>query len=281
MRVFEAALKPRGCHTAQMLLTRGDFEDRTRYLNTRNCIHALFDYGAIPIINENDTVSVEEIRLGDNDILAAMVTNMLRADVLVLLTVVDGLYRDGGRKDIVDVVTDGGQGLGDFVDSSRSALGVGGMATKLEAIRSVNAAGEAAVIANGRRPNVLTDIMAGKKVGSLFVPMKGKMASKKRWIGLTTRPRGKIVIDAGATKAVLARNSLLASGITRVEGKFARGDVVAVVGAAGREIARGLANYSADEVGRVKGLKTSQFEKVLGEKPYDEIIHVDNMAILD
>ncbi|MDK1032321.1 MAG: glutamate 5-kinase [Planctomycetia bacterium] len=280
MRAFQAALKPRGCHTAQMLLTRGDFDDRTRYLNARNCIHALLDYGAIPIINENDTVSVDEIRLGDNDILAAMVTNMLCADVLILLTVVDGLYSDAAGGEVLDIVTDG-ESLKHLIDSTRSPLGVGGMATKLEAIASVNAAGESAVIANGRRPDVLTDIVDGKVVGTLFVPTKAKMAGRKRWIGLTSRPRGKLIIDDGAAMAILNRKSMLASGITKVEGNFERGDVVALLDTSGKQLACGLSNYSSDEVDRVKGLKTSQFKDILGEKPYDEIIHVDNMVITD
>jgi len=283
MRAFDEALKRHGRHAAQVLLTRGDVEDRARYLNTRNCIHALQGYGAVPIINENDTVSVDEIRFGDNDILAAMVANLLRADLLVLLTTVDGVFRDAGRTERFDVVEDLQEVTG-AADRSRSALGTGGMATKLEAVATVLAAGEMAVIAAGRRPNVLADLLAGESVGTLFLPKAGKMTARQRWIGLARRPSGKIAVDAGAAKALRARKSLLASGITGAEGRFEAGDVVAVVGPEGREIAQGLSNYSAADVAKIKGLKSSQFERVLGESAsggYDEVIHADNLVLAD
>jgi glutamate 5-kinase len=279
MMMFDEALKRHGSHAAQILLVRGDVEDRSRYLNIRNCIAALQEYGAVPIINENDTVSVDEIRFGENDILAAMVTNLLRADLLVLLTTVDGVFRDKARKDRFDLVEDMAEVMA-AADGSRSSLGSGGMTTKLQAAESVVAAGEMAAIANGLRPSILTDLLAGEPVGTLFLPKTHKMKARLRWIGLTSRPRGKIVIDAGAARAVRARKSLLASGITGVEGRFEAGDVVALVESGGGTIAQGLANYSSDDVARIKGLKTSQFAAVLGERTYDEVVHADNLVLV-
>ncbi len=278
MRAFDEALKRHGRHAAQVLLTRGDMEDRTRYLNVRNCIHALQAYGAVPVINENDTVSVDEIRFGDNDILAAMVTNLLRADLLVLLTTVEGVYRDADRTDLFDVVEDFEE-TSEAADGSRSALGTGGMASKLEAVGKVLAAGEMAAIADGRRENVLGDLLAGQAVGTLFLPRTAKLSSRRRWIGLTRRPRGKLVVDAGAARAIRNRKSLLAIGITRVEGTFEAGDVVQVADSAGKELAQGLTNYSAADADRIKGLKTDRFRQVLGEHPYDEVIHADNLVL--
>jgi len=278
MLMFDRAFVAHGRHAAQILLVREDVENRSRYLNVRNCIAALHDIGAVPVVNENDTVSVDEIRFGENDILAAMVTNLLRADLLVLLTTVDGVFRDAARKDPFDVVEDMGEVMA-AADGSRSTLGTGGMPTKLAAAAKVTSAGEIAVIANGRRPNVLVDLLDGQIVGTLFLPTARKLSARERWIGLTRRPRGKVLVDEGAARAVLARKSLLASGITGVEGQFTSGDVVLVVAPGNREIAQGLANYTADDVRKIKGLKTSQFAKVLGDRTYDEVIHANNLVV--
>jgi len=284
MMRFDAALRRRGRHAAQILLVRGDVEDRSRYLNIRNCIAALQSYGAVPVVNENDTVSVDEIRFGENDLLAAMVTNLLRADLLVLLTTVDGVFRDADRRDRFDVVESFAE-VKAAVDGSQSSLGSGGMATKLEAAALVVAAGDMAAIADGRRENVLPDLLAGESVGTLFVPAvdsaagAGKMTARHRWIGLTRRARGKLVIDAGAARAVRGRKSLLASGVTAVEGRFEPGDVVAVAGPDGTLIAQGLTNYASGDVEKIKGLKSSQFKDVLGDRPYDEVIHADNLVV--
>ena len=278
MMMFDLALKAHGRHAAQILLVRDDIEDRSRYLNIRNCIAALHAYGAVPVINENDTVSVDEIRFGENDILAAMVTNLLRADLLVLLTTVEGVFRDKARKDRFDVVRDMDEVM-TAADETRSALGSGGMATKLQAAAKVVAAGEMAAIANGRRPDVLVDLLAGEPVGTLFLPKTQKMTARRRWIGLTSRPRGRILIDAGAARALRTRKSLLASGITGTEGTFDAGDVVAIVDPEGRPVAQGLANYSSEDIHKIKGLRTSQFAGVLGERMYDEVVHADNLVL--
>jgi len=278
MRAFDAALKKHGRHAAQILLTRGDVEDRSRYLNVRNCIHALQEYGAVPIINENDTVSVDEIRFGDNDILAAMVTNLLRADLLVLLTTVEGLCRDAARTEPFDVVEDF-EAAARAADGSQSALGTGGMESKLQAVAKVLAAGELCVIANGRRERVLADLLAGETVGTLFLPKARKLSSRQRWIGLTRAARGRLFVDDGAAGALRDRKSLLAIGITRLEGTFDAGDVVLVVDARGKEIAQGLTNFSSADLAKVKGLKTSEFCRTLGEYLYDEVIHADNLVL--
>ena len=287
MMMFDEALKRHGRHAAQILLVRSDIEDRARYLNISHCITALQEYGAVPIINENDTVSVDEIRFGENDLLAAMVTNLLKAELLVLLTTVDGVFRDKARKDRFDIVAD----MTDVkaaADDTRSSLGSGGMPTKLLAAESVVKAGEMAVIANGRLPNILLDLLAGEPVGTLFVPAARRtdapaaahrMTAKQRWIGLTRRPRGTIAVDAGAAKALQARKSLLASGITGVEGEFVFGDVVAIVDPAGTVIAQGQTNYSSEDISKIKGLRTSEFAKALGDKTYDEVIHASNLVL--
>ena len=280
MQTFDETLRRQGYHAAQILITRDDFEDRTRYLNIRNCINALHELGAVPILNENDTVSVDEIRFGDNDIIAALVTNNLRADLLVLLTVVEGLCRDAARGDVVDVVEKLDRATERLVDGTRSAHGSGGMVSKLEAVRMVTQAGEAAVIASGRRSNVLTDLLDGKKVGTLFLPTPGKMTSRKRWIAFTARARGRLTVDDGAARALVEKGkSLLASGIAEVSGRFTTGDPVIIADAEGNEIARGLTNYDSGAVAKIRGHKSSEFKKILGEKPYDEVVHRDNLVL--
>ena len=277
MRVFHDLFARRGISVGQVLLTRDDFEDRTRYLNIRNTLAALAEQGALAIINENDAVAVDEIRYGDNDIIAAHVTNMLSADVLVLLSNVDGVLADGRVVDVIEQVDDEARAL---VSGGPGRLGSGGMASKLEAARLVTRAGEVAVIAGARAPKVLTKLLSGGKVGTVFVPQARKMSSRRRWIGQAARPSGRIVVDAGAARALShGGKSLLPSGITAAAGQFEKGATVAVVDAAGNEIARGLTNYSSEQVRIIKGLKTSQIAKALGDKPYDEVIHRNNMTL--
>jgi len=280
IQIFDAALSRHGHHAAQILITRDDFEYRTRYLNIRNCVAALQRMGAVPVINENDTVSVDEIRYGDNDIIAALVTHNLQADLLVLLTVVEGFYRDKTRGDMIDVVEKVDSKLTRLVDGTRSHGGTGGMASKLEAIALVNQSGEAAAMVCGRRKGVLRDLFDGKKVGTLFLPRQAKMAGRKRWLAFSARSRGKLTVDDGAARAVVTGGkSLLASGITSVSGSFQAGDLITVVDGGGKEIARGLINYAAAAVRKIHGHKSSEFRKILGEKPYDEVVHRDNLVL--
>lgn len=286
VEVYNECFKKHGYHAAQLLLTRQDFEDRQRYLNACNTLHSLLRFKAIPIINENDTISVEEITFGDNDILSALVTNLFRADLLVLLSSVDGLYTtppvSGRSCSVLSVVDSISDDIKKLAFKLKTKEGTGGMESKLEAAGIATGSGEAVIIANGRQSDVLSKIMNYENVGTLFIPNKKKVASRKRWIGFIVRPKGRIYIDEGALSALQKRGkSLLPSGVVRIDGKFNKGDVVSIVGVdENKEIARGLMNYSDDEVRKVKGLRTSLIKKTLGYKPYDEIIHRDNIVLL-
>lgn len=266
-------------HVGQVLLTRSDFDDRVRFLNIRNCVNQLHAMNCIPILNENDTVAVDEIRFGDNDQLAALMCNALRADALILLTGVDGLLDADGQ--VVDLV----QNISDYLDIARqgkSKWGSGGMITKLDAARKVTDAGEIAAIAHGREKNVLLRLLKGEKLGTIFVPAQRKLDSRQRWIGMTARPAGTVTIDEGAVTALAQKGkSLLATGITNTTGQFERGDILLIRDPAGREVARGLTNYTADELRLIMGKRSSQFEKILGRLAYAEVIHRDNLVILN
>ncbi|HEV2292988.1 MAG TPA: glutamate 5-kinase [Tepidisphaeraceae bacterium] len=279
MDVWADAFEPFKLPVAQVLLTREDIDDRTRFLNVRNTIHAAHELGAIPIINENDTISTDEIvkiTFGDNDILAALVASALRADLLVLLTVVDGVLDAAGETvPLVENV----ERARELVRIGRSALGKGGMNSKFDAARTVTDAGEALIIANGREEHVLPRLLAGESLGTLFVPSPKKRNSRSRWIG-AARSAGSIVVDDGAAAAITQRNrSLLAAGVTKVSGTFVPGDVVSIVNGAGKEIARGLSNYASEDARRICGKKTAEVHALLGEAAYDEVVHRDNLVL--
>ncbi len=285
IEAYDRGLRAHGRHAAQLLLTAHDLDDRTGYLNVRNTIRALFEFGAVPIINENDTVSVDELMtsFGDNDRLAAMVTNLIRAPLLVLLSDVDGLY-DGDPREanskVISTVTRLDASILNLVRDSVTGLSKGGMASKLEAARIATAAGENVIIANGRVPGNLARIAAGELVGTLFVAQGQSIPAFKRWIGFTAQPRGTLTLDAGARAAVEKKGkSLLAIGVVQAAGSFKKGDVVSLQDAAGVEFARGLTNYSSDDLQRIKGLKSEQIAAALGHCPYEEVIHRDNMAL--
>jgi glutamate 5-kinase len=285
MRAYEECLSRAGIPTAQILLTAGDFDNRTRYLNARNTINTLLEWGCLPIINENDTVSVAEIRFGDNDHLAAMVTNLLRAPLLILLTNVDGLYsadpkRDPDAKVLSTVPYIDTDVLG-MAGGSRSVLGSGGMRSKLRAARLATAAGESVIMANGATPGILDRILAGEPAGTLFLPHGSSLKSKKRWLGFTARPKGRLITDTGARTAVQHQGrSLLPIGVVGVAGTFHKGDVVALCDGEGQEFARGLSNYSADDARKICGLRTEQVADVLGSLPYEEVVHRDNLVVI-
>jgi len=277
MRIYERALARHGLHAGQLLVTRSDFEHRVRYLNIRNTLAQLHEINAVPIVNENDSTAVDEIRFGENDILAALLSNVLDADALVLLTVVDGVLRDGQVVELIDQIDEDVLSL---VDRQTSRLGSGGMASKLEAVRIITEAGAVAVIANGTEKDVLLRLLAGERLGTVFVPAKRKMRARARWIRMAARSSGKIFVDAGAARAIAsAGKSLLPIGVVKVAGRFQRGDVVQVVGPDGVELARGLVNYSAEELDRIKGLRSSKIAQVLGQAPYEEAIHRDNLVL--
>jgi glutamate 5-kinase len=285
MRAYEECLQPYGTHTAQILLTAGDFDHRGRYLNARNTINTCFEWGVLPIINENDTVSVAEIRFGDNDHLAAMVTNLLQAPLLVLLTNVDGLYAgdpstNPGAELLATVPEIDGRVM-DMAGGSKSTLGTGGMRSKIRAARLATAAGESVIMANGSRAGILDDIFAGQPLGTLFLPHGGTVPAWKRWLGYTAQPRGRLIVDAGARNAVQHKGrSLLAIGVVEVAGNFGKGDVVSLRDVDGTEFARGLTNYSAVDAGRIMGLRTEKIAEVLGTIPYEEVVHRDNLVVI-
>ncbi|HVC93771.1 MAG TPA: glutamate 5-kinase [Pirellulales bacterium] len=285
VQTYDRALRSFGRHAAQVLLTADDLDDRTRYLNVRNTLLTLLEYGAVPVINENDTVSVEELQttFGDNDRLAAMVTNLIRAPLLVLLSDVDGLYdgdpRDAGSR-LISTVTRLDESVLALVRDQSTGLSKGGMASKLAAARIATLAGENVIIANGREPGTLARILDGEMVGTLVVAQGEAIPAWKRWIGFTAQPRGHLVLDDGARRAIEKQGrSLLAIGVVDVVGQFQKGDVVALRDQAGAEFARGLTNYAAGEVLLIKGLKTEAIATALGHCPYQEVIHRDNMAV--
>src|SRR5438552_2575961 len=258
MRAYEECLARHGTHTAQILLTAGDFDNRSRYLNARNTIVTLFEWNCLPIINENDTVSIAEIRFGDNDKLAAMVTNLLQAPLLILLTVVEGLYASdpaaNPQAELIGTVTRFNQETLGMAGTSRSALGTGGMRSKLRAAHMVTTAGESVIMANGSRPGILDAIFAGEPVGTLFLPHGSTMPAWKRWLGYTAQPQGCLVVDAGARQAVQSKGrSLLPIGVVQVTGTFGKGDVVVLADTEGVEFARGLTNYSSADADRICG----------------------------
>lgn len=283
MQLYQESVVQYGIQTAQILLTASDFDNRARYLNARNTICTLFEYGALPIINENDTVSVAEIKFGDNDHLAAMVTNLLRAPLLVLLTNVDGLYSDDPRTNpdaqLLATVPHIDESVTGLAAATKSVLGTGGMGSKLKAARLVTIAGEAVIMANGALDGILDRVFAFEPVGTLFLPHGQDVPSRKRWLGLTARPKGIFRLDAGARQAVLDGKSLLPIGVTAVEGEFGKGDVVSLLDPEGVEIARGLSNYASTTAVRVRGLHSERIAAVLGGVPYPELVHRDNLVV--
>jgi glutamate 5-kinase len=266
-------------------VTLGDLEDRRRYLNAAATLDRLIGLGAVPVVNENDSVATEEIRFGDNDNLSATIVNLVGADLLVILTDVDGLYAEppgpeGPVGEPLDIVETLGPDIERAAVGSGSAFGRGGMITKLEAVRSAAASGAATVLANGLRRGTLTRLAAGEREGTLF-PAGNRIASRKHWLAFTAKPRGRLVLDGGAVRAVRERGrSLLPAGILSVEGRFGIGDPVACVDEKGAEFARGLVAYAAEDVRRIKSLATSQIDRVLGYSNGDEVIHRDDLVLL-
>jgi glutamate 5-kinase len=275
-----------GRHVAQVLLTRTGLEDRERFLNARNTFATLLRLGVVPIVNENDTVATEEIRFGDNDNLSANIVNVVGADLLVLLTDVEGLYheppRPGRRKPpLYDVVDALHPDLEAAAQGSGHAFGRGGMTTKLEASRAAARSGAATIVCSGRTRDALVRACNGEKIGTLFLPGE-RMRSRKHWLAFTTKPRGRITVDDGAARALVERGrSLLPAGIVAVSGRFGLGDAVSCVDARGRELARGLAAYASEDVERIKGRPTREIASLLGFSNGDEVIHRDDLVVLE
>lgn len=285
MRLYDESFKKRGRLTAQVLLTREDLKDRARYLNARNTLMTLLDHGVVPVVNENDTVAVDEIKFGDNDTLSSLVANLIGADLLIILSDIDGLYArnpvTGVRTSLVSLVKKITPEIENMADGTNRHVSVGGMATKIEAARIATHAGIYLVIANGKEKDVILRIIRGGEIGTLFLSSPDKLDAKKHWIAYTSKSKGKIIVDTGAKDALLHRGkSLLSSGIVGLEGSFEPGDMVLIEEKSGKEFARGLANYSSSELEKIKGVKTGQIEDILGYKYYDEVVHRDNLVIL-
>ena len=281
---YERAFHVYGRKVAQILLTSEDLDDRQRYLNVRNTLNTLIDWQIVPVINENDTVLVEEIKVGDNDNLAAMITLLMDADLLILLTDIDGLYTRDPRvhtdAQLIPELARLGSDIEKMASDIPGPLGRGGMSSKIKAAQKVTAAGVPMLIANGGQPGILKALMRGDETGTFFIPRKDRLASRKSWIAYTLKPKGAIRIDQGAADAIIGNGkSLLPSGIVGVEGDFQKGAPVILKTGGDKALGTGLVNYSATDIRKIMGLKTSAVEQCLGEKPYDEVIHRDNLAL--
>lgn len=283
MAIYQQHFAKHGAIIGQVLLTWDDLRSKKRYLNLRNTLFKLFDCGAIPIVNENDSVSVEEICFGNNDTLAAQIAMLVNADVLVNLTDVGGLYdknphTEKGAKHI-PVVSAVSAGILKMAGEKKSEVSVGGMSTKLKAAEMVTRAGIPALIGDGFSQRLLT-VLKDESRATLFLPSDKKIPSRQRWIAFTGQPAGNIYVDAGASKAITEKGkSLLAAGITAVSGKFNAGDMADIVNPHGRVIAKGLVNFSAEEIESIRGCKTPEIEKKLGAIRFNEVILRDNMVV--
>jgi len=285
MMTYENLFERHGHRVAQILLTRDDLTHRRRYLNARNTLFTLLSWEIIPIINENDTVVVDEIKFGDNDNLSAMVTNLTESHLLINLTDIDGLYDKDPRThedaSLIKIVEKVDRKMSRFASSIPGFLGRGGMASKVRAARKIALAGVPTIIANGLKENILKLIFAGKEEGTLFLPQEASLCSRKHWIAFTKSPKGELVVDHGAEKALLHKGkSLLPSGIREVKGRFSLGDSVLVVNDHGKRIAVGMVNYHSGDVKKIRGIKTAEIESRLGFKHDDEVIHRDNLVLI-
>jgi glutamate 5-kinase len=285
VQCYESCFRRHGLHTAQVLLTHADMADRQRYLNARSTLRTLLDLGVVPVINENDTVVTDEIKLGDNDTLASMVTNLVEADSLVILTDQAGLYDSDPRRNpaakLVGHARAGDPALEAMAGGTGSALGKGGMLTKISAAKRAARSGAHTVIASGREPDVLVRLAHGEHIGTVLAAATVPLAARKQWLADHLTVGGRLTLDAGAARALaLGGKSLLPIGVVAVEGDFLRGAIVACIDGSGREIARGLVNYSADETRRIMRRASSDIEPVLGYVDEPELIHRDNLVVL-
>ncbi len=285
VQAYETCFRSHGLRTAQVLLTHEDLADRKRYLNARTTLRTLLELGIIPIVNENDTVATEEIRFGDNDTLASLVTNLVEAEVLVILTDQPGLYTADPRKDpaatLVRLARAGDPNLEAMAGGAGSTIGSGGMLTKVLAAKRAARSGAHTVIASGREPDVLLRLASGEPIGSHLEAGTSALAARKQWLADHLQVRGRLTLDEGAAKALLqGGRSLLPIGVTDATGEFERGEVVACVDAGGREIARGLVNYSAGDTRRILRTPSSDIETRLGYVEEPELIHRDNLVLL-
>jgi glutamate 5-kinase len=281
MAMFGAAFARNRLSVAQLLMTASDIEDRRRFLSARHTIQELLSHDVIPIINENDALSDDESKVGDNDHLAALLTSVVSAHLLVLFSRVPGVYRNGSPEDVIaEVEVD--SPVDEHINSSITPTGVGGMAAKVSAARLASQWGVPTIIANGREPGLLSKLVAGEHFGTLFVPRENKLTSRKRWIAVRSRSRGTIQVDAGARSAMTERGaSLLPSGIKAVQGDFPMGARVELQDEAGAIFAVGLVSYTADEIRRLRASNPAEYKEVLGYEYVKEIVHRDDMVLLE
>lgn len=285
VQAYESVFRAHKMHAAQVLLTHEDLADRTRYLNARSTLRTLLGLGVVPIINENDTVATDEIRLGDNDTLGALVTNLIEADCLIILTDQTGLFTADPRKDPrATRVTEASAGdplLEQMAGGAGSTIGTGGMLTKVLAAKRAARSGAHTVICSGREDNVLLRLAMGEAIGTQLVAQQAPLDARRQWLADHLQLRGGLVLDEGAVKALREDGkSLLPVGIKAVTGEFARGEVVALINGDGQEIARGLVNYSASEARRIQGKPSSAIEAVIGYMDEPELVHRDNLVML-
>jgi glutamate 5-kinase len=285
MQAYEQVFADFHQPVAQVLLTHADLSHRNRYLNVRNTISTLFEFGVVPIINENDTVSAEELRFSDNDTLGALITNMIGADMFIILTDVDCLYTGHPLEDPearpVYTVASISKDIEKMAGHSSSLLGTGGMMAKIRAAKMVAACGGCSFIGPGRHPQILKALFSGELIGTFFLPGTGKINRRKHWIAYVLRPQGALVVDDGACRALVEQGkSLLPSGVIEVQGNFAVGAPVHCLDRNGAVIAAGLSNYAAIDIERIKGKKTAEIGEILGCKDSDEVIHRDNLVIM-
>jgi glutamate 5-kinase len=284
VQAYESIFRDHRLHAAQILLTHEDLADRTRYLNARTTLRTLLELGVIPIINENDTVATDEIRLGDNDTLGALVTNLIEADCLVILTDQPGLYTADPRRNpdatLVMQAHAGDPELERMAGGAGSSVGTGGMLTKILAAKRAARSGAHTVIASGREPDVLLRLAAGEAIGTQLIARQAPLDARRQWLADHLQLRGSVTIDDGAVRALVEDGkSLLPVGVTAVDGDFARGDVIAVLDGAGVEVARGLANYAASEARRIAGKASTAIEAILGYADEPELVHRDNLVL--
>lgn len=282
---YEKAFSAFGQKVAQILLTHDSFSIRKRFLNARKTLFTLLRMEVIPVVNENDTVAVEEIMFGDNDNLAALVTSLVEADLLVLLTDIDGFYSKDPRKyndaELISEINVINKMVEGIAGETHGKTTTGGMKTKIQAVKTAAAFGVPTIIANGKEAGKLSDIFSGINTGTLFLPAKEKLKSRKHWIAFILKPAGSVQIDEGAKRAIVnSGKSLLPSGVKEVHGEFESGELVRCVDEIGIEVARGLTSYSSDEIKKLRGAKTGDIEKILGYKYSDEIIHRDDLVVV-
>jgi glutamate 5-kinase len=285
MRAYEEALAPYGLKAAQLLLTSEDLGSRQRFLNARATIDTLLGYGIIPVINENDTVVVDEIKFGDNDNLSALVTNVAESDLLVILTDVEGLYSsDPGQNPdarLIPLVQGITRELERAAGGAASSVGTGGMATKVAAAKKAGKNGVPTILVAGKRAGILSAAMRGEEVGTLFLPQGAGLNGRKHWIAYTLKPAGRVTVDDGARNVLQKKGkSLLPSGVVGVDGRFERGACVRICGLDGSEFARGLSDYSSSEITRLAGHNSSEIEELLGYRYADVIVHRDNLVVI-